>query len=253
MSLIELQSVVKRYGDNTVLDGVSLEVLAGEVVAIIGPSGCGKSTLLRCINGLEEIQAGQIIFRGEPLTKNTKWTQLRQDIGMVFQNYELFNHLTVLDNLLLAPKVVQKANKKEVTQRAHMLLARVGLAGKEKSYPRELSGGQKQRVAIVRALMMNPQVLLLDEITASLDPEIVREVLDVVLKLAKEGMTMVIVTHEMDFARAIADTVVFMDAGNIVEKGNPRTFFDHPRTQRAQRFLNTLSFDDLLDGTDTKN
>ena len=218
----------------------------GEVIAIVGPSGCGKSTLLRCLNGLEEITGGQIELDGTVITgPGTRWTEVRQRVGMVFQSYELFPHLNVLDNLLLGPRLVQKRNQDQAGEEALRLLTRVGLAEKAKALPRELSGGQKQRVAIVRALMMHPEMLLLDEITASLDPEIVREVLDVVLELAADGMTMLIVTHEMPFARAIADRVVLMDAGRIVEVAPPEKFFIAPETERAKAFLKTFEFDSV--------
>lgn len=245
-ALLSLNQVVKQYPNNGVkaLNGVSLAVNPSEVVAIIGPSGCGKSTLLRCINGLEEIQGGNITLGDDVISeRGTDWRRVRQRVGMVFQNYELFPHLDVMGNLLLGPKVVQKADKAEAEARAQKLLERVGLGDRAHSLPRQLSGGQKQRVAIVRALMMRPEVLLLDEITASLDPEMVREVLDVVAELAADGMTMLLVTHEMAFARAIADRVVFMDAGSIVEIDEPEHFFTNPSSERAQRFLNTFVFE----------
>lgn len=248
--LIELKDVDKVYpGGFQALHEINLAVAPGEVIAIVGPSGCGKSTLLKTVNGLEDIQGGTIsldgvvISAGDPKAVKTKWKDVRTQVGMVFQNYELFPHLTVLKNLLLAPKVVQGADQKEAEQRALALLERVGLAHKAHAKPRELSGGQKQRVAIVRALMMQPKALLLDEITASLDPEIVREVLDVVMNLAKEGMTMLVVTHEMPFARAVADRIVFMDAGRIVEVAPPKQFFTNPSSPRAQAFLNTFVFE----------
>lgn len=241
---LSLRGINKTYPNGTqALRGVDLDVARSEVVAIIGPSGCGKSTLLRTINGLEPIDAGEIRLGGKVLdAKTTNWQQVRQRVGMVFQSYELFSHLTVMKNLLLAPRVVNKEKPDEVRSRALALLARVGLAEREDSLPRELSGGQKQRVAIVRALLMNPEVMLLDEITASLDPETVREVLDVVLELAAEGMTMVLVTHELAFARAIADRVVFMHAGRIEEIAPPDKFFTQPQTQRARRFLDAFEF-----------
>ncbi len=245
-ALLSLTDVRKQYPNNgvTALDGVCLDVKASEVVAIIGPSGCGKSTLLRCINGLEEIQGGTIRLGDDIVSdRGTNWRRVRQRVGMVFQNYELFPHLDVMGNLLLGPKVVQRADRAEATKRAQQLLDRVGLGDRAHSLPRQLSGGQKQRVAIVRTLMMRPEVLLLDEITASLDPEMVREVLDVVAELAADGMTMLLVTHEMAFARAIADRVVFMDAGRIVEVGEPEQFFTSPASERAQRFLNTFVYE----------
>lgn len=244
--LLTIEHLKKSFGDNVILDDVNLTVKQGEVIVIIGPSGCGKSTLLRCINALEPIQEGQILLDGEKIEPKSKnLTQLRQKIGMVFQSYELFPHLSVLDNIMLAPTKVQKRPKDEVKEEALALLERVGLAEKAKSYPRELSGGQKQRVAIVRALCMHPEILLFDEVTAALDPEMVREVLDVMLKLAAQGRTMLIVTHEMQFAKAVADRVIFLDNGNIVEDAAPDEFFNHPKTSRAKQFLNMFAFDDV--------
>ena len=241
--ILKVEHLHKKYDDLTILEDVNLEVGKGEVVVIIGPSGCGKSTLLRCLNGLEEIQDGKVILDSEvinPSKKNSSKT--REKIGMVFQSYDLFPHKTILKNITLAPLKVQKRNKKQVEEEALSLLERIGLSAKKDNYPRQLSGGQKQRVAIVRALIMHPEVLLLDEITAALDPEMVREVLDVVLSLAKEGRTMVIVTHEMPFAKAVADRVVFMDGGKIVEEGTPDEIFDHPKTERLSRFLKTFTY-----------
>lgn len=244
--LLTIEHLKKSFGDNVILDDVNLTVKQGEVIVIIGPSGCGKSTLLRCINALEPIQEGQILLDGEKIEPKSKnLTQLRQKIGMVFQSYELFPHLSVLDNIMLAPTKVQKRPKDEVKEEALALLERVGLAEKAKSYPRELSGGQKQRVAIVRALCMHPEILLFDEVTAALDPEMVREVLDVMLNLAAQGRTMLIVTHEMQFAKAVADRVIFLDNGNIVEDAAPDEFFNHPKTSRAKQFLNMFAFDDV--------
>jgi len=242
--LIKIENLTKQFGDNVVLNGLSLAVREGEVVVIVGPSGCGKSTLLRCINGLEPIQGGRITFRGEKVDGNSRSiASIRQKVGMVFQSYELFPHMTILENIVLSPVLVQKRSRGEVESEALQLLDRVGLADKKDSYPRQLSGGQKQRVAIVRALCMHPEVLLFDEVTAALDPEMVREVLDVMLTLARQGMTMVIVTHEMSFAKAVADRVIFIDEGNIVEEGSPEEFFEHPRTERAKRFLNTFTYE----------
>ena len=239
-ALLTIDNVVKRFDDTTILDGISFSVKKSEVIVIVGPSGCGKSTLLRCINALEPIQEGSITLDGDVIERNSKTLPLlRQRIGMVFQSYDLFPHLTVLDNILLAPCKVQKRDKEEVRKEAMSLLERVGLKEKAKSYPRELSGGQKQRVAIVRALCMHPEILLFDEVTAALDPEMVREVLDVMLDLAKQGRTMLIVTHEMQFARAIADRIIFLDNGKIVEEATPDEFFDNPKTERAKQFLNT--------------
>lgn len=247
--IIEINHLVKQFGKNVVINDLSLTVCRGEVVVLVGPSGCGKSTLLRCINGLEPIQGGSVTLHGEPVEHGKpSLYKVRQKIGMVFQSYDLFPHMTVLQNILLAPMKVQKRAKPEVTQSAKELLERVGLADKANSYPSELSGGQKQRVAIVRSLIMNPDVMLLDEITAALDPEMVHEVLNVVLDLAKGnssqtgGTTMVIVTHEMAFARAVADRVIFLDGGSIVEEDAPDEFFANPKTERAQRFLQTFTY-----------
>jgi len=242
--LIRIDQIVKRFDDNVVLNGLSLDIHEGEVVVVVGPSGCGKSTLLRCINGLEPVQEGSITFRGEKVDGKAKTiTALRQKVGMVFQSYELFPHKTILDNITLAPMKVQKRSRADARKEAEELLDRVGLLDKKDSFPRQLSGGQKQRVAIVRALCMHPDVLLFDEVTAALDPEMVREVLDVILDLAKQWKTMVIVTHEMSFARAVADRIIFIDQGKIVEEGKPADFFDHPQTERAKAFLQTFTFD----------
>ena len=244
--ILTVEHLVKGYGENTVLDDVSFSVRPGEVVVVVGPSGCGKSTLLRCINALEPIQSGRVRLGNETVAYGGKGlTSLRQRIGMVFQSYELFPHMTVLDNVLLAPTKVQKRPKAEVQQEAEALLDRVGLLAKKNSYPRELSGGQKQRVAIVRALCMHPEILLFDEVTAALDPEMVREVLDVMLDLAKQGKTMIIVTHEMQFARAIADRVLFLEDGKIAEEAAPEEFFAAPKTERAKKFLKTFEFDEV--------
>ncbi len=243
-TLLSIEHITKSFGDNTVLDDLSLAVHKGEVIVVVGPSGCGKSTLLRCINALEPIQAGEIRLDGEIIEPNSKnITELRQKVGMVFQSYDLFPHLSVLDNILLAPCKVQKRAKAEVTAEAMTLLERVGLKDKAKSFPRELSGGQKQRVAIVRALCMHPEMLLFDEVTAALDPEMVREVLDVILQLAAQGRTMLIVTHEMQFARAIADRVIFLDGGKILEDAPPEEFFTNPKTDRARQFLHIFEFE----------
>jgi polar amino acid transport system ATP-binding protein len=243
-TLLEVRHLHKDYGNGAVLKDVSLELHKGEVLVIIGPSGCGKSTFLRCMNGLESIQGGEILLDGEVISgEKTKWSEVRQKIGMVFQSYELFPHMTVLDNILLGPMKVQKRSKAEAEEEALALLDRVGLLDKKDSFPRQLSGGQKQRVAIVRALIMKPEILLFDEVTAALDPEMVREVLDVMLELAEAGSTMMIVTHEMQFARAAADRVIFLDEGEIVEEEEPEKFFTQPETERAQRFLNTFKFE----------
>lgn len=242
--LLSIEHLKKAYGDNVVLKDINLQVKRGEVFVVIGPSGCGKSTFLRCINALEPIQGGTITVDGRTIDGSSKdIASLRQKIGMVFQSYDLFPHMTVLDNITLAPIKAQGKKKEEAQDEARDLLKRVGLAEKEDSFPRQLSGGQKQRVAIARALAMHPDVLLLDEVTAALDPEMVREVLDVILGLAREGKTMLIVTHEMQFARAVADRVLFFDGGDIVEEDIPERFFAHPQTERAQKFLHTFEFD----------
>ncbi|HEX8590887.1 amino acid ABC transporter ATP-binding protein [Pseudomonas sp.] len=241
-ALIELTGFSKRFGAVAVLQDVDLSVEEGEVVVILGPSGCGKSTLLRCLNGLELGHAGQYRLAGRDLPANTDWRQVRQQIGMVFQSYHLFPHMTVLENVLLGPLSVQKRKRADAQQQAEALLNRVGLLDKRDAYPRELSGGQQQRIAIVRALCMNPKVMLFDEVTAALDPEMVKEVLEVILDLARSGMTLLIVTHEMAFARAVADRIVFMDGGRIAEQGDPESFFSAPQTARAQQFLEKFSY-----------
>lgn len=228
--LLEAQHLRKAFEDKTVLQDVSLGVRRGEVVVVVGPSGCGKSTLLRCLNGLESVDKGEILLEGQIISGQKKNLHLiRQRVGMVFQSYDLFPHMDVL-----GPTCALKRPSKEVEAEAMAALARVGLADRAHALPRQLSGGQKQRVALVRAMLMHPEVLLLDEITAALDPEMVREVLDVVLELARSGMTMVIVTHEMRFAEAVADRVVFLENGLVVEESVPAQFFHQPHTQRAQ-------------------
>ncbi len=241
--LLTIEHLVKQYGDQVILNDICLNVWKGQVLVVVGSSGCGKSTLLRCINALEPVQGGTIQLRGQIISQRSRsLTSIRQQIGMVFQSYDLFPHLTVLDNILLAPMKVQKRKKEEAAEEAMKLLARVGLKEKAGSFPRELSGGQKQRVAIVRALCMHPEILLFDEVTAALDPEMVREVLDVILDLAEQGRTMIIVTHEMQFARAVADRVLFLDEGRIIEDEPPEIFFKHPNTERAKQFLSTFTF-----------
>ncbi|MBO4361044.1 MAG: amino acid ABC transporter ATP-binding protein [Eubacteriaceae bacterium] len=242
--LVKIDSITKIYDTDAVLRDLSLTVHEGEVLVIIGPSGCGKSTLLRCINGLEPIQGGSITFRGVKIDGSSRnVSAIRQKIGMVFQSYELFPHRTIIQNITMAPVLVQKRDRSEAEREALELLRRVGLEEKKDAYPRQLSGGQKQRVAIVRALAMHPEVMLFDEVTAALDPEMVREVLDVILSLARQGSTMVIVTHEMSFARAVADRVIFIDQGAIVEEGTPEEIFEHPRKERTRKFLETFTFD----------
>ena len=243
--LLRVRHLRKAFGEHAIFEDFNLDVRKGEVVVIIGPSGCGKSTLLRCLNGLEPIQGGEILLDGEKVLRDdTSITKMRQKIGMVFQSYELFPHKPPLDNILLAPTMVQKRPRAEVEAEALELLQKVGLADRKDDYPRQLSGGQKQRVAIVRALCMHPEILLLDEITAALDPEMVREVLEVVLSLAKAGSTMVIVTHEMNFARAIADRILFIENGEVVEESSdPKAFFTNPATDRAKDFLKSFDYE----------
>ena len=241
--LLQVQDVHKKYDDREVLKGIDLNLHKGEVLVILGPSGCGKSTFLRCLNGLEKIQGGDIKFNDRAFSdKNINWQEIHEKIGMVFQNYELFPHMTVMENIMLGPLKVQKRDKSEVTSQAEQLLEKVGLLDRKDSFPRQLSGGQKQRIAIVRALCMNPEVILFDEVTASLDPEMVREVLDVILGLAKQGMTMAIVTHEMGFAQAVADRIIFMDEGKICEEAKPDEFFTNPKTERGKQFLNIFNY-----------
>lgn len=244
--ILQIKNLEKRYDQNTILNNLSFDVKKGEVIVVLGPSGCGKSTLLRCINGLESIQDGEIILNGENIRESKqKMYAIRQKIGMVFQSYDLFPHMNIIDNITLGPVKAQRRKKEEVRKEAEKLLERVGLLDKANAYPRQLSGGQKQRVAIVRALCMHPEIMLFDEVTAALDPEMVREVLDVMLELAKQGTTMLIVTHEMSFARAIADRILFLDEGNIVEESEPETFFTNPHTERARRFLDVFSFENV--------
>lgn len=242
-TILKIDHLQKQFDSHVILKDVSLSVKKGEVIVIIGPSGCGKSTFLRCINGLEDIQSGDILLESRSIVGNTTQIQKeRQRIGMVFQSYDLFPHKTVLDNVTLAPRKVQKRDKAEVEKEGLQLLDRVGLASKQNAYPRQLSGGQKQRVAIVRALAMHPEILLFDEVTAALDPEMVHEVLETMLELARSGNTMLIVTHEMSFARAVADRIVFLDEGGIVEEGTPEEFFEHPKTDRAKKFLQSFEY-----------
>lgn len=243
MALLNVCHLRKSYGDAVVLQDLNLSLRKGEVVVVVGPSGSGKSSLLRCINGLEPYQGGNIKMDGVgEFGRDISWEKARQKVGMVFQSYELFAHMNVIDNILLGPMKAQGRSREEAEAQADKLLARVGLLDRKTAFPRELSGGQKQRIAIVRALCMNPEVILLDEITAALDPEMVREVLDVVLELAKEGMSMLIVTHEMAFAAKVADRIIFMDQGQIVEESTPDRFFSRPESVRAQQFLSGMSY-----------
>lgn len=238
--MIELKDVRKSFGKNEVLKGINLQIDKGEVVVIIGPSGSGKSTVLRTMNYLEEPTSGHVIVDGMDLSDKNKLNAVRTEVGMVFQNFNLFPHMTVLDNLILAPVNVRKTDKKEAQDIAMKLLERVGLADKAQMYPDSLSGGQKQRVAIARALAMKPKVMLFDEPTSALDPEMVREVLDVMKSLADEGMTMVIVTHEMGFAKEVADRVLFVDGGQILDDGTPVQVFDAPSSDRTKLFLSKI-------------
>jgi ABC-type polar amino acid transport system ATPase subunit len=236
--VVQAEGITKSFGQNLVLDGIDLEVAAGEALVVIGASGSGKSTLLRCINLLEPIDSGRIFLEGKEITgKGAKVAAIRQRIGIVFQQFNLFPHLKAIDNVTLAARRVRKMPRREAEMKAHELLSRVGLDEKAKEYPHQLSGGQQQRVAIARALMMEPRVMLFDEVTSALDPELVGEVLVVMRDLAKSGMTMVVVTHEMQFAREVGDRLIFMDEGKIVEQGNPAELLDRPQEERTKRFL----------------
>lgn len=249
-TVLEVEHLKKSFvAGSPVLDDVSFSINKGETIVIIGPSGCGKSTFLRCLNRLEDIDSGTMKLCGKSYEKGkSKIYELRQKIGMVFQSYDLFPNMNILKNIILAPCKVQGRKREEVIKEAESLLKRVDLYDKKNDYPRQLSGGQKQRAAIVRALIMHPQVLLLDEITAALDPEMVREVLQVVLELAKSGMTMVIVTHELGFAKVAADRILFMDKGRIVDEGTPEKFFSNPDTDRAKRFLESFNYETVANG-----
>ena len=240
-AIIKTENLIKNFGDVKVLKGISTEIKRGEVVVVIGPSGCGKSTFLRCLNLLENPSGGKIIFEGTDLTdKSVDVNTHRMKMGMVFQQFNLFPHKTIMGNLTLAPIKLLKKSKAEAEEKAIELLKTVGLEDRADSYPSQLSGGQKQRVAIVRALAMNPEVMLFDEPTSALDPEMVGEVLDVMKELAKSGMTMVVVTHEMGFAREVADRVLFMSEGIIEEEGTPEELFSNPKSPRTQQFLNCV-------------
>ncbi|HEY9077680.1 MAG TPA: amino acid ABC transporter ATP-binding protein [Anaerolineaceae bacterium] len=238
--IIQIKNIVKRFGSIDAINGVSLEVQKGEVVVIIGPSGSGKSTFLRCINRLEEYDEGTIVVDGIPLDSKANINAVRTEVGMVFQQFNLFPHLTVIENIVLAQRVVRKRSKQEAEAVARQLLEKVGIPEKADVYPPQLSGGQQQRVAIARALAMSPRIMLFDEPTSALDPEMIQEVLVVMEKLADEGMTMVVVSHEMGFAKAAADRVIFMDAGQIVEEGTPEQLFEHPKQERTRLFLSKV-------------
>jgi len=247
--MVRLEDVRKSFGDLVVLDGIDLSVRTGDVLVVIGPSGSGKSTLLRCINLLEPLDSGRIFLEGDEITrKGVNVSAVRQRIGIVFQQFNLFPHLRVIDNLTLAARRIRRRPRAQAEQQAHELLARVGLAEKARQYPHQLSGGQQQRVAIARALMMEPHVMLFDEVTSALDPELVGEVLIVMRDLARDGMTMLVVTHEMQFARDVGDQLVFMDEGRIVEQGLPLDVLDNPKQERTRRFLRrTLQLADSLE------
>ena len=241
MSVIKVEKLSKSFGDLKVLDEITEEIHQGEVVSIIGPSGSGKSTFLRCLNLLEKPSSGRVIFEGTDITdKKVNIDLHRQKIGMVFQHFNVFPHLTVLENITITPRLEKKVPKAEIEAKALGLLKKVGLEEKANEYPRKLSGGQKQRLAIVRALAMDPDVILFDEPTSALDPEMVKEVLEVIKDLAVNGMTIVIVTHEMGFAKQISDRVLFMDGGNICEQGTPQQIFDNPQHPRTQAFLSKV-------------
>lgn len=236
--MIKVENLTKSFGELEVLKGINQEIKDGEVVVVIGPSGSGKSTFLRCLNLLEEPTSGKIFVDDEEITsKDIDINKVREEMGMVFQSFNLFNNLNIIDNITLAPTLVKKMEKEEAEKKAMELLERVGLPDKRDSYPKSLSGGQKQRIAIARALAMNPKVMLFDEPTSALDPEMVGEVLDIMKDLAREGMTMVVVTHEMGFAREVGDRILFMDGGYIVEEGSPEEVFGNPKNERTQNFL----------------
>jgi ABC-type polar amino acid transport system ATPase subunit len=239
-NLVELVGIHKAFGDNVVLDGVDLSVTRGEVIVIAGPSGSGKSTMLRCVNGLETVDGGEVRFDGQPVTPGKGLPALRSQIGFVFQQFHLFPHMTVLQNITLAPVKVKGIAADTARTTAHELLERVGIAEKAEQFPADLSGGQQQRVAIARALAMDPQLMLFDEPTSALDPEMIREVLDVMRDLARDGMTMLVVTHEMGFAREVCDRLVFIDGGQIVEEGPPAEFFANARSERAREFVDKI-------------
>ena len=239
--MVVLEGVRKSFGENLVLDDIDLEVAHGDAVVIAGPSGSGKSTILRCVNGLEPIDAGEIRFDGRPVDADAREIySIRAQIGMVFQQFNLFPHMSVLDNITLAPLEVEEAARRDAEDRARRLLERVGIPEKEDAYPADLSGGQQQRVAIARALAVEPKLMLFDEPTSALDPEMIREVLDVMRDLAREGMTMIVVTHEMGFAREVCDRIVFIDEGRIVEQGTPDQFFNETKSDRAKEFVDKI-------------
>ena len=238
--MIKVEGLRKSYGDNEVLKGIDVTIAEQEVVVVIGPSGGGKSTFLRCLNYLEVPTSGTITFDGIPLNGEANINEVRKEVGMVFQRFNLFPHMTVMDNLILAPMIVRHEKKEEAVEKAKLYLDKVGLLNKADAYPVSLSGGQQQLVAIARALCMKPKAMLFDEPTSALDPEMINEVLDVMKNLAQEGMTMVVVTHEMGFAREVGDRILFLDGGKILEQGDPTEFFAHPKNERAQNFLSKI-------------
>ena len=238
--MIKVEGLRKSYGDNEVLKGIDVTIAEQEVVVVIGPSGGGKSTFLRCLNYLEVPTSGTITFDGIPLNGEANINEVRKEVGMVFQRFNLFPHMTVMDNLILAPMIVRHEKKEEAVEKARLYLDKVGLLNKADAYPGSLSGGQQQRVAIARALCMKPKAMLFDEPTSALDPEMINEVLDVMKNLAQEGMTMVVVTHEMGFAREVGDRILFLDGGKILEQGDPTEFFAHPKNERAENLLSKL-------------
>lgn len=244
MPVIKIKKLHKSFADNEVLKGIDLNIEKGEAVSILGPSGSGKSTLLRCMNGLEQPDSGQVLFKGEEVKKKTQsekeLDEIRSHMGMVFQHFNLFPHLSILENITIAPKLVKKMPEKEAQEQARALLDKVGLGDKEDAYPGQLSGGQKQRAAIARALAMSPEVMLFDEPTSALDPEMIKGVLEVIEKLVQEGMTTVIVTHEMGFARRVSSRIVFLDQGLLLEDAEPETFFTQAKNPRAQKFLEQI-------------
>ncbi len=238
--MIKVEGLHKSYGANEVLKGIDVTIAEQEVVVVIGPSGSGKSTFLRCLNYLEVPTSGTITFDGIPLDGKANINEVRKEVGMVFQRFNLFPHMTVMDNLTLAPAIVRHESREEAVENAKKYLAKVGLLSKADAYPASLSGGQQQRVAIARALCMKPKAMLFDEPTSALDPEMINEVLDVMKSLAREGMTMVVVTHEMGFAREVGNRILFLDEGKILEQGDPKEFFDHPKNERARSFLSKI-------------
>ena len=239
--MLEIKNVKKKFGSKVVLNGISFNVKKGDIIGIIGPSGCGKSTLLRCINGLERPDSGQIIFNGTTLSSEKSIIQMRKKIGMVFQQFNLFNHLTVIDNIILAPVMNKLMNKEEAEKKAIELLKSVDLIDTTNNYPDQISGGQKQRVAIIRALMMDPEIILFDEPTSALDPEMIGEVTNLMRKLAQEGMTMIIVSHELNFIRNFCNHVIFIDDGKIVEEGSSKDIFTKPKDKRLKSFLEKIN------------